>query len=133
MANISVYNRYWRLVLYKDVVVSVILLDVTHHDNSMSVGPTMVLIACISSILSQIPLVSGALVFLGGMSLELYLLHMNLLHYMFPNVTDSVLWSTVLAGIATLALGYVMYRVCRYILGCYNAAFDRMNANNISV
>lgn len=58
---------------------------------------------------------------------------MNLLHYMFPNVTDSVLWSTVLAGIATLALGYVMYRVCRYILGCYNAAFDRMNANNISV
>lgn len=57
---------------------------------------------------------------------------MNLLHYMFPNVTDSVLWSTVLAGITTLVLGYVMYRVCRYVLGLYNAVFDRMNANNIS-
>ena len=81
----------------------------------------------------QIPVVSGAFVFLGGMSLELYLLHMNLLHYMFPNVTDSVLWSTVLAGIATLVLGYVMYRVCRHVLGRYNAVFERISANNTSV
>ena len=133
VAMMAVDIRKGWIVLVAGVVVSVILLDVTYNDNSMSVGPTMVLIACISSILSQIPVVSGAFVFLGGMSLELYLLHMNMMHYMFPNVTDSVLWSTVLAGIATLVLGYVMYRVCRYVLGCYNVVFDRMNANNASV
>ena len=133
VAMMAVDIRKGWIVLVAGVVVSVILLDVTYYDNSMSVGPTMVLIACISSILSQIPVVSGAFVFLGGMSLELYLLHMNLLHYMFPNVTDSVLWSTVLAGIATLVLGYVMYRVCRYVLGRYNAAFERISANNTSI
>ena len=133
VAMMSVDIRKGWFVLVAGVVVSVILLDVTYNDNSMSVGPTMVLIACISSILSQIPVVSGAFVFLGGMSLELYLLHMNLLHYMFPNVTDSVFWSTVLAGIATLVLGYVMYRVCRYVLGRYNHALERISANNTSV
>lgn len=132
VAMMAVDIRKGWLLLGTATVVSIILIYTTYHDVSMSVGPTMVLIASLSSVIAQIPKVSASFAFLGGMSLELYLLHMNLLHYMFPNVTDSVFWSTFLAGIATLILGYVMYRTCGYVLRRYNEAFKINIKNNLS-
>lgn len=109
------------------ILVSLYLIFVTWPDTEISVGPTMILIGAVSSELSQIPWVSSAAAFLGEMSLELYLLHMNMLHYMYPNVTESVLWSTVMAGIATLILGYVLFRVCGYVLSRYDAAYQSIS------
>lgn len=123
VAFLAVDLRKGWFLLIAAMMVSTFLIIITWQDTEMSVGPTMILIGAMSSFLSQIPKVSYAVAFLGGMSLELYLLHMNMLHYMYPNVTESVLWSTVLAGIATLILGYLLYRICGYILSRYDMAY----------
>lgn len=127
VAFLAVDLRKGWLLLIMAILVSLYLIFVTWPDTEMSVGPTMILIGAVSSELSQIPWVSSAAAFLGGMSLELYLLHMNMLHYMYPNVTESVLWSTVMAGIATLILGYVLFRVCGYVLSRYDAAYQSIS------
>ena len=127
VAFLAVDLRKGWLLLIMAILVSLYLIFVTWPDTEMSVGPTMILIGAVSSELSQIPWVSSAAAFLGGMSLELYLLHMNMLHYMYPNVTESVLWSTVMADIATLILGYVLFRVCGYVLSRYDAAYQSIS------
>ena len=127
VAFLAVDLRKGWLLLIMAILVSLYLIFVTWPDTEMSVGPTMILIGAVSSELSQIPWVSSVAAFLGGMSLELYLLHMNMLHYMYPNVTESVLWSTVMAGIATLILGYVLFRVCGYVLSRYDAAYQSIS------
>lgn len=127
VAFLAVDLRKGWLLLIMAILVSLYLIFVTWPDTEISVGPTMILIGAVSSELSQIPWVSSAAAFLGGMSLELYLLHMNMLHYMYPNVTESVLWSTVMAGIATLILGYVLFRVCGYVLSRYDATYQSIS------
>ena len=127
VAFLAVDLRKGWLLLIMAILVSLYLIFVTWPDTEMSVGPTMILIGAVSSELSQIPWVSSAAAFLGGMSLELYLLHMNMLHYMYPNVTESVLWSTVMADIATLILGYVLFRVCGYVLSRYDTAYQSIS------
>ena len=127
VAFLAVDLRKGWFLLIMAILVSLYLIFVTWPDTEMSVGPTMILIGAVSSELSQIPWVSSAAAFLGGMSLELYLLHMNMLHYMYPNVTESVLWSTVMAGIATLILGYVLFRVCGYVRSRYDAAYQSIS------
>ena len=127
VAFLAVDMRKGWFLLIAAIMISTFLIIITWQDTEMSVGPTMILIGAVSSFLSQIPKVSYAVAFLGGMSLELYLLHMNMLHYMYPNVTESALWSTVLAGIATLILGYLLYRICGYILFRYDMAYRSMS------
>ena len=127
VAFLAVDLRKGWLLLIMAILVSLYLIFVTWPDTEMSVGPIMILIGAVSSELSQIPWVSSVAAFLGRMSLELYLLHMNMLHYMYPNVTESVLWSTVMAGIATLILGYVLFRVCGYVLSRYDAAYQSIS------
>ena len=127
VAFLAVDLRKGWLLLIMAILVSLYLIFVTWPDTEMSVGPNMILIGAVSSELSQIPWVSSAAAFLGGMSLELYLLHMNMLHYMYPNVIESVLWSTVMAGIATLILGYMLFRVCGYVLSRYDAAYQSIS------
>ena len=106
------------------MVVSVILLDMTWSDVNSAVGPLILLVASLTSVLSQLPVVSSMFASVGVLSLELYLLHRNLIHYIFPAVSDDPFIASLLAGIATLVLGYLLHRLGNCVLGWFNSAME---------
>ena len=119
-------RRGW-FILLALLAASVALLQASREDPYLSIGPTMLLAISLSSVAAQVPTPASALAFLGAASLEFYLIHTKVIHYIFPDLVSSVLWSTVAAFVLSLAIALALHMLCERIIAPYNRMFGRQD------
>lgn len=123
-------RRGWFLHIIM-IVASVLVLGETWSEPNVAVAPLIVMVASLSSVLAQIPLASPMFATLGVMSMELYLLHMNIIHYMFPAVSVNPFTASLLAAAATLILGYLLHGLGNHAIRRFNSMIESRCANTV--
>lgn len=117
-------RRGW-FILLAALAASVALLQMSLDDPYLSVGPAMLLVISVSSVAAQVQLPASALAFLGAASLEFYLIHTKIVHYIFPVLVSSVLWSTLAAFVVSLVTALALHLLCERVIVPFNTMLYR--------
>lgn len=119
------FRRYWFVDALMVVAGLVLVMVIGPGTGLNDSGALMLMFTGLTVILCNIRPLSQALVLLGTMSLELYLIHYHTFWFV-GNYVQGDVPIILLSAVLTLLLSYLAYRICRSIIEYYNSQIDRM-------